>query len=170
MANFNKVFLMGNLTRDPQLKYTPSQMAVCDFGLAMSRKWKGADGQMHEEACYVDCTAWGRTAENLQKYVTKGRPLFVEGRLHFHAWDGPDGKKRSKLDVTVESFQFIDSRGGGQGGPPGPGRAAAGPPAANQAPGAARDAERQATSGAEEQKAPDYDFNQEVGEDDTIPF
>ena len=81
MANYNRVFLMGNLTRDPQLRYTPSQQAVCDFGLAINRKWKGADGQMHEEVCFVDCTAWGRTAENIQKYLGKGQPLFVEGRL-----------------------------------------------------------------------------------------
>jgi single-strand DNA-binding protein len=166
MPNLNKVFLMGNLTRDPQLKYTPSQMAVCDFGLAINRKWKGNDGQMHEEVCFVDCTAWSRTAENIQKYVTKGRPLFVEGRLHYHTWDGPDGKKRSKLDVVVDSFQFIDSKGGGPGGP-------GGPPSGSRAPGAQAPAgaPRPGSAPSPEQKAPDYDFSQEVGEDDnTIPF
>ena len=163
MANYNRVFLMGNLTRDPQLRYTPSQQAVCDFGLAINRKWKGPDGQMREEVCFVDCTAWGRTAENIQKYLTKGQPLFVEGRLHFHSWDGPDGKKRSKLDVVVNQFQFIGAPKGGAGGP----NAAAGPGRAAPAP--SPDVKRQETSGAEEQKPPDYDFNQEV-DDDTIQF
>ena len=167
MANYNRVFLMGNLTRDPQLRYTPSQQAVCDFCLAINRKWKGADGQMHEEVCFVDCTAWGRTAETLQKYVTKGRPLFVDGRLHFRSWDGPDGKKRSKLDVVVNQFQFIDSAKGGAGG--GGPSAAAGTGRAAPAPAPSPDVKRQETSGAEEQKPPDYDFNQEV-DDDTIPF
>jgi single-strand DNA-binding protein len=159
MANYNKVMLMGNLTRDPQLRYTPNKQAVCDFGLAVNRKWKGADGQMHEEVCFVDCTAWGRTAETLSKYVSKGRPLFVEGRLHYHSWDGPDGKKKSKLDVVVEQFRFIDSKGGGQGGP-------------RPAPRQSQDVQRQETSGAQDQTPPagsDYDFTQDV-EDNTIPF
>ena len=162
MANYNKVLLMGNLTRDPQLRYTPNQQAVCDFGLAVNRKWKAADGTMKDEVCFVDCTAWGRTAENIQKYLTKGQPLFVEGRLHFHSWDGPDGKKRSKLDVVVNQFQFIGAPKGGAGGQGGQGgaRPAAAP---------TQDAKRQETSGAEEQKPPDYDFSQDV-EDDTIPF
>jgi len=163
MANYNKVLLMGNLTRDPQLRYTPNQQAVCDFGLAVNRKWKAADGTMKDEVCFVDCTAWGRTAENIQKYLTKGQPLFVEGRLHFHSWDGPDGKKRSKLDVVVNQFQFIGAPKGGAGGP----NAAAG--AGRAAPAPSPDVKRQETSGAEEQKPPDYDFNQEV-DDDTIPF
>ena len=118
MANYNKVFLMGNLTRDPQLRYTPNKQAVCDFGIAINRKWKGADGQMHEEVCFVDCTAWAGRAEAISKYLTKGQPIFVEGRLNFRTWDGPDGKKRSKLDVVIEQFQFIGSKGGGQGGRP----------------------------------------------------
>jgi single-strand DNA-binding protein len=159
MANYNKVLLMGNLTRDPQLRYTPNQQAVCDFGLAINRKWKAADGTMKDEVCFVDCTAWGRTAETIQKYLTKGQPLFVEGRLHFHSWDGPDGKKRSKLDVVVNQFQFIGAPKGGAGGQGGAGPAAA----------PTQDAKRQETSGAEEQKPPDYDFSQDV-EDDTIPF
>jgi single-strand DNA-binding protein len=173
MANFNKVFLMGNLTRDPQLRYTPSQMAVCDFGLAINRKWKAADGQMKEEVCFVDCTAWGRTAENISKYMAKGRPLFVEGRLTFQTWDGKDGQKRSKLFVTVDNFQFIDSKGGGArtGGPGGP----AGPagPGSSAGPAPAADAKRQESSGQENQAPPaaggEYDFSQDV-EDDTIPF
>ena len=105
--NLNKVMLAGNLTRDPELKYTQAQMAVATFGLAINRKWKDKSGQAKEEACFVDCTAWGATAENVQKYLKKGMPLFVEGRLHFSSWDGPDGKKRSKLDVTVDYMQFL---------------------------------------------------------------
>jgi single-strand DNA-binding protein len=163
MANYNKVLLMGNLTRDPQLRYTPNKQAVCDFGLAINRKWKGTDGQMHEEVCFVDCTAWGRTAENLSKYVSKGRPLFIEGRLHFSSWDGPDGKKRSKLDVVIDRFEFIDS---------GKGRTAGQGAAAGAAPPQSPDAQRQAAGGAENQTpaaGSEYDFTQDV-EDDTIPF
>jgi single-strand DNA-binding protein len=107
MANFNKVFLMGNLTRDPQLSYLPNQTAVVDFGLAVNRRWKGQDGENKEETCFVDCRAFGRTAENINKYLTKGRPLFVEGRLTFNSWTAQDGTKRSKHRVTVENFQFL---------------------------------------------------------------
>ncbi|MCJ7776725.1 MAG: single-stranded DNA-binding protein [Sedimentisphaerales bacterium] len=116
MANFNKVLLMGNLTRDPQLSYTPNQTAVVDFGLAVNRRWKGQDGENKEETCFVDCRAFGRTAENINKYLTKGRPLFIEGRLTFNSWTAQDGTKRSKHRVTVENFQFL-------GGPRGAGGA-----------------------------------------------
>jgi single-strand DNA-binding protein len=119
MANFNKVLLMGNLTRDPQLSYTPNQTAVVDFGLAVNRKWKGQDGENKEDTCFVDCQAFGRTAENINKYLTKGRPLFVEGRLTFNSWTAQDGTKRSKHRVTVESFQFL---GGPPAGPAGTNR------------------------------------------------
>ncbi len=107
MANFNKVLLMGNLTRDPQLSYTPNQTAVVDFGLAVNRRWKGQDGENREETCFVDCQAFGRLAENINKYLSKGRPLFVEGRLTFNSWTAQDGTKRSKHRVTVENFQFL---------------------------------------------------------------
>ena len=119
MANFNKVFLMGNLTRDPQLSYLPSQTAVVDFGLAVNRRWTGKDGEKREETCFVDCRAFGRMAENLNKYMSKGRPLFVEGRLTFDSWTAQDGTKRSRHRVTVENFQFLaagsDLAGGGAG-------------------------------------------------------
>jgi len=114
MANFNKVYLMGNLTRDPQLSYTPSQSAVVDFGLAVNRRWKGQDGESREETCFVDCRAFGRLAENINKYLTKGRPLFVEGRLTFNTWTAQDGTKRSKHRVTVENFQFLGGPAGGE--------------------------------------------------------
>jgi len=107
MAGFNKVLLMGNLTRDPQLSYTPSQTAVVDFGLAVNRRWTGKSGESKEETCFVDCRAFGRQAENINKYLTKGRGVFVEGRLTFDSWTSQDGTKRSKHRVTVESFQFL---------------------------------------------------------------
>jgi single-strand DNA-binding protein len=107
MSSFNKVLLMGNLTRDPQLSYTPNQTAVVDFGLAVNRRWTSRDGEKKEETCFVDCRAFGRMAENVNKYMSKGRPLFVEGRLTFDSWTAQDGTKRSKLRVTVENFQFL---------------------------------------------------------------
>jgi single-strand DNA-binding protein len=116
MANFNKVLLMGRLTRDPQLSYTPNQTAVVDFGLAANRTWKGQDGSQREETCFVDCRMFGRRAEVVNKYCKKGNPLFVEGRLTFDSWEAQDGSKRSKLRVTVENFEFI---GGGGGNGPG---------------------------------------------------
>ena len=110
MANFNKVLLLGNLTRDPQLSYLPSQTAVVDFGLAVNRKWKGQDGIKKEKVCFVDCRAFGRAAENINKYCKKGDPLFVEGRLTYDSWTTEDGSKRSKHRVTVETFQLLGSR------------------------------------------------------------
>ncbi len=107
MAGFNKVLLMGNLTRDPQLSYTPSQTPVVDFGLATNRRWTGQNGTQREETCFVDCRAFGRLAENINKYMTKGRPIFIEGRLSFDTWTAQDGTKRSKHRVTVENFQFL---------------------------------------------------------------
>ena len=108
--NVNKVFLMGNLTRDPQLKSLPSGTQVCEFGLAMSRKWKDKEsGESREQATFVDCKCMGRSAEVLHQYKKKGDPLFVEGRLDFRSWEAKDGSKRSKLEVFVDNFQFISS-------------------------------------------------------------
>jgi single-strand DNA-binding protein len=107
MANFNKVLLIGNLTRDPQLSYLPSQTAVVEFGLAVNRRWRGKDGQDKNEVCYIDCRAFGRQAENINKYLSKGRQLLVEGRLTFDSWTAQDGTKRSRHRVTVENFQFL---------------------------------------------------------------
>ncbi len=112
MAGFNKVLLMGNLTRDPQLSYLPSQTAVVEFGIAVNRRWTGRDGEKKEETCFVDCRAFGKIAENINKYLTKGRPLFVEGRLSFDAWTAQDGTKRSKHRVVVENFQFLGGPSG----------------------------------------------------------
>ena len=116
MASFNRVIMMGNLTRDPQLSYLPSQTPVVDFGLASNRKWKSSDGQLKEEVCFVDCRAFGRMAETIQKYCQKGRPLLVEGRLTFDQWETQDGQKRSKHRITVENFTFVGAGGGGAGG------------------------------------------------------
>jgi len=115
MANFNKVLLIGNLTRDPQLSYLPSQTAVVDFGLAVNRRWRGKDGQDKSEVCFVDCRAFGKQAENINKYLSKGRPLFVEGRLTFDSWTSQDGTKHSRHRVTVENFQFLGPPTGATG-------------------------------------------------------
>ncbi len=115
MANFNKVLLMGNLTRDPQLSYTPNQTPVVDFGLATNRRWTGQDGSQREETCFVDCRAFGRQAENINKYLSKGRLVFVEGRLTFDTWTAQDGTKRSRHRVTVENFQFMPRAGATDG-------------------------------------------------------
>ena len=112
MASYNKVFLMGNLTRDPQVKHLPSQMVVVEFGLAVNRRYKTATGEDKEEVAFVDCTAFGRQAETISQYCTKGKPIFVEGRLKFDTWDDRGGAgKRSKLSVVVENFQFLGRAG-----------------------------------------------------------
>jgi|TARA_R110002073_G_scaffold104622_5_gene236813 single-strand DNA-binding protein len=114
MASFNKVMLMGNLTRDIEIRHTPSNTAVGNFGLAVNRKYKTQSGEQREEVAFIDCEAWGRTAEVMAQYLSKGRPVFVEGRLKFDQWeDRNGGGKRSKLSVVVDNFQFIDSGAGG---------------------------------------------------------
>lgn len=110
MANYNKVILIGNLTRDPQLSYTPSQTAVVELGLAVNRKWKSQDGQARDETCFVELKAFGRPAETINQYMSKGRPILVEGRLQFQQWTAQDGTKRSKHVVIVENFQFLGGR------------------------------------------------------------
>ena len=126
MAGFNKVILLGNLTRDPQLSYTPNQTAVVDFGVATNRRWTGQDGSQRDETCFVDCRAFGRMAENINKYFTKGKPIFLEGRLTYDSWTAQDGSKRSRLRVTVENFQFLPGTGGGPGPGHGPDQAEGG--------------------------------------------
>ena len=113
MANFNKVILAGNLTRDPQLSYLPSNTPVAKFGLAINRKRKGKNGEMHEETCFIDCTCFGKQAETLNQYMSKGSPLLVEGRLQLQQWTAKDGTRRSKHEVIVEQFQFLGGGGGG---------------------------------------------------------
>ena len=110
MANYNKVILVGNLTRDIQLSYLPSKMPVADFGLAVNRRWKPKEGDAREETCFVDCVAFGKQADTLNKYVSKGSPILVEGRLQLDTWDAKDGTKRSKHKVVVENFQFLGGK------------------------------------------------------------
>jgi single-strand DNA-binding protein len=108
MANVNKVILIGNLTRDVELKQLPSGNPVAQIGLAINRKWKDKAGEDQEEVTFVDCEAWGKTAEIMAKYLAKGKPVFIDGRLKLDSWE-KDGEKRSKLKVVVESFQFLSS-------------------------------------------------------------
>src|SRR5262245_21218191 len=117
MANFNKVILMGNLTRDIELRTTQGGQQVAKFGMAINRKWS-QNGESKESTCFVDVTAWGRSAEILNQYVRKGSPLFVEGRLDYQTWEDKNGGgKRSKLEVVVEKFQFVGApRGAAEGG------------------------------------------------------
>ena len=114
MSSVNKVMLMGNLTRDPQLTYLPSQTPVVEFGLAMNRKFKKQDGSQGEEVCFVDCQMFGKRAEALNQWFKKGAAIFIEGRLKFDSWQ-KDGQTHSKLRVLAEEFQFLPS-GGNNGG------------------------------------------------------
>ena len=148
MASFNKVIIAGNLTRDPELRYTPKGMAVVKLGMAVNRTWKNESGESKEEVTFVDVDVWGRQAEVIAQYMRKGRPLLVEGRLKLDTWEDKNThQKQSKLKVVLESFSFIDSKGpdggGGGGMPPAggaprsgpaPAKPAAGPPESSEPP------------------------------------
>lgn len=117
MASLNKVMLIGNLTRDPEIRYTPRGQAVADIGLAVNRVYNTETGEKREEVTFIDITLWGRTAEIVHQYCKKGRPLFVEGRLQLDTWDDKQtGQKRSKLKVIGDGIQLLGSRDGGGGG------------------------------------------------------
>lgn len=117
MKGFNKVILMGNLTRDPEVRTTPSGQSVANFSLAVNRTWKGQDGSTQENVSYIDCVAWGKTGEIIAQYVQKGRPLLVSGRLDQRSWDDKEsGQKRSKVEVVVEDFNFVGGGAGDGGG------------------------------------------------------
>jgi single-strand DNA-binding protein len=173
MANFNRVILCGNMTRDPVLRYLPSQTAVVDFGIACNRKFKTANGEDREEVMFIDCSAFGRQAEVINQYCQKGRPILLEGRLKLDTWeDKQGGGKRSKHTVVIESFQLLGSRGdagGGGGGSyegggeeqPQQRRAPSRPPQQPQ-----RSAPPQAAGPAPEQPFPD----EQQFKDDDIPF
>ncbi|MEW6744169.1 MAG: single-stranded DNA-binding protein [Planctomycetota bacterium] len=107
MANLNKVFLIGRLTRDPELRYTPGGMGVAEFGLAVNRAYTAANGEKKEETCFVDISVWGRRGEVVKEHLRKGSPVFIEGRLDFRSWEAQDGSKRSRLRVVAENFQFL---------------------------------------------------------------
>lgn len=150
MASFNKVILIGNLTRDPELKYTPKGMAIAKLGLAVNRNWRTESGEQREEVTFIDVDAFGKQAETVAQYLKKGRPIMIEGRLKLDQWeDKQSGQKRSKLGVVMETFQFLDSgRGGGEGGAEVPRAKAAAPAAA----------------------APAGDPDAPAPEDDDVPF
>jgi single-strand DNA-binding protein len=152
MANLNKVMLIGNLTRDPELRYTPKGTAVADISLAINRVWNNDQGQRQEETIFVDVTLWGRQAELAQQYLNKGRGVYIEGRLQMDTWDDKEtGKKRSKLKVVAENLQFLpDGRGGQGGGSPSGSR-----PQATASSASGRGASAAAT---------------DVGDEDDIPF
>ena len=157
MASYNKVLLMGNLTRDPEIKYTPKGMAVTELGLAVNREYTTDGGEKREEVTFVDVTVWGRQAETSAEYLKKGRPVFVEGRLQLDSWDDKQsGQKRSKLRVVAERVQFLGApRGGDGGGESGP---------SNSAPRSQPASKPPAT------KKPPVDPDLEPGEEDDIPF
>ena len=117
MASFNKAILLGNVTRDPEMRYLPSNTAVLDFGIACNRKFKDAQGQDREETMFIDCAAFGKSAEIMNKYVHKGDLLFIEGHLKMESWeDKQGGGKRSKHKVTIDNFQLMPNRSGSPAG------------------------------------------------------
>lgn len=162
MASYNKIILMGNLTRDPQMSYLPSQTAVVEFGLAVNRRWRAADGQQREDVCFIDCRCYGKQAETINQYMTKGKGILVEGRLDLDTWEGKDGVKRSKHRVFVERFTFV-------GGPGGPGGQA---PAGGQAarPAARPMANTAAPAGPADDQAPPPPYDEEPQGGENIPF
>ena len=128
MANVNKVILIGNLTRDPELRVTPKGTPLCSFGLAVNRTFKDDAGQSRDETTFVDIEAWGKQGEVIAKYCVKGRPLYVEGRLKYDSWeDKTSGQKRNKLKVVLEQFQFLGAPDGSRGPRPDGGGSPGGP-------------------------------------------
>ena len=113
MANFNRVFLMGNLTRDPEMRYTPSGTAVVNFGMAVNRRFTDQNGEKKEETCFVRISVFGKQGENCNQYLSKGSPVFIEGRLQYRTWE-TDGQKRNSLDVVAERVQFMGRAKEGQ--------------------------------------------------------
>jgi single-strand DNA-binding protein len=117
MATLNKVFLMGRLTRDPELRYTPQGIPVSDLGLAVNREFTPqGGGEKRKDTLFIDVTVWRKQAELCCQYLKKGHPIFIEGRLAMDSWEGQDGQKRSRIRVVAENFQFLEGRGGGRGG------------------------------------------------------
>ncbi|MDR1665831.1 MAG: single-stranded DNA-binding protein [Puniceicoccales bacterium] len=115
MASYNRVLLMGNFVRDPELRVTPNGLAICRFTIATSRVIRQGDGNTREEVTFVDVEAFGKTGETVAKYFQKGRPIFVEGRLRLNEWQTNTGEKRSKLMVVLESFVFVGSKASNEG-------------------------------------------------------
>ncbi|MDR2463564.1 MAG: single-stranded DNA-binding protein [Verrucomicrobiales bacterium] len=161
MASLNKVFLMGNLTRDPEIRHTPKGTAVGDLSMAINRSYTAPDGSTKDEVCYVDVVVWGRQAETCKDYLTKGSPIFIEGRLQLDQWETQQGEKRSRLRIHAERTQFIGGRGGGYS------RSASSPERGERREsnsGGSRDYERPARENYDEPPVNDS------GADDEIPF
>jgi single-strand DNA-binding protein len=116
MASFNKVIVMGNLTRDPELRYTPSGAPVCNFTTAVNRSYTTQGGEKRDEVCFIDVVVWGKPAESCGQYLKKGRSVLVEGHLQQRNWETPEGQKRSKHEVVAERVQFLGSPSGNGGG------------------------------------------------------
>ena len=129
MANLNKVLLLGNVTRDPEVRYTPKGSAVCDLGVAVNRAYTTDSGEKREEVTFVDVTLWGRTAEVASEYLKKGRPVFIEGRLQMDTWDDKQtGQKRTRLRVVADNMQLLGGRPPGGTDPTGESRQTSAPP------------------------------------------
>lgn len=164
MANLNKVMLMGNLTRDPEVKYTPKGTAVGDLAIAINDSYKAQDGTIKETVTYVDIEVWGRTAENCKQYLTKGRGIFVEGQLKLDQWETPQGEKKSKMRVRADRVQFLG--GGGSGGGGGERRSTGGGGYDQQRPASGGEAPRTSSrppAAASDDRPP-------MPDDDDIPF
>jgi single-strand DNA-binding protein len=172
MANFNKVILAGNLTRDPQLRYLPSQTAVVDFGLAVNHKWRTPQGEDREEVLFIDCSAFGKMAETINKYCQKGKPILVEGRLKYETWDDKEsGGKRSKHKVIIDGFQFLGGRDGAPGGGGGAGAGAGGEEMEQRPRSAPRAQQSQPSRPAPNRPAPEPPIGDEQHfKEDDIPF
>lgn len=179
MPNLNKVQLMGNITRDPEVRYTPKGTAVTDISLAINRSFNSDDGERREETTFVDITFWGRQAEVIGEYMKKGRPLYVEGRLQLDSWeDKTSGQQRSRLKVVGENFQFLggrDDAGGGGGGGGGQSRSAAQAPYSGGGGGGSNEEYHDSRSDSapeatpRQQSAPPQ-HSGPIDDDDDIPF
>jgi len=165
MASFNKVILMGNLTRDPQVRYTPRGSAVAEIGLAVNRTWFDKQSNSRkEEVTFIDVTLWGRDAEVAGEYLSKGRPVLIEGRLQLDSWDDKEtGQKRSKLRVVGESMTMLGSRGDGGGGGGGGSRGSSG---SSRSSGGSESFE----SGGSSSSGPEFDDGPQGIPDDEVPF
>lgn len=138
MVNMNRVFVGGNLTRNPDLRQTPGGMSVCDLAIAVNRFYNAQNGEKKQEVCYLDVVVWGKMAENCNRYLTKGSPVLVEGRLQMDSWQTKEGEKRSKIKINATSVQFL-SKGSSDSSFSDDSRSGGGMPASNQAPDAALD-------------------------------
>ncbi len=171
MADLNKVMLIGRLTRDPQLKYLPSQTAVCEFGIAVGRKWKSPTGEQREDTTFVDCACFGKSADIFQQYMAKGKQVYVEGRLKLDTWeDKQGGGKRSKMSLVVENFIFLGAPGGGQGGGGQGGGGQSGDYEGGQAPRAQNRPPQQQRPQQSQPQAPYDDAQGPQFAEDDIPF